>query len=289
MSPVPQPPFPAELLADLHAGNLDPELSARLWPAVRQDPEARRYLDSLDSLSESLAGMAGSDRVVRPMPGDIAARLEALAEALGSAAVPVDGATPAESVEAVGSPDIGELAPAASSTAPMSADRPGAVDVTRSEPAAGSGSAQPISLADRRRRRRIAATLAAAAVIVICAGAALFVGIRTEPDTRPTAAPTGTEATEPATELDTAVALRALGRHDVPGRLADPAALEACVRAAGVDRPVLGSTETTFRDRADAVLILVGGRDGAQITALVVGPGCGPGNPDLLSPITDIG
>ncbi|WP_280406536.1 hypothetical protein, partial [Nocardia carnea] len=163
MSPVPQPPFPAELLADLHAGNIDPELSARLWPAVRQDPEARAYLDSLDSLRESLAGLAESEQVVRPMPGDIAARLEALAESLGGAAVPGVAPDPAESVETtVPLGDSGERAPAAASEVPGFAGL-SAADDTRATPAAGSGEVRPISLADRRRRR-IAATLAAAAV-----------------------------------------------------------------------------------------------------------------------------
>lgn len=283
MNPVPQPPFPAELLADLHAGNIDPELSARLWPAVRRDPEARRYLDSLDSLRESLSGLAESERVVRPMPGDIAARLAALAESLGGETVPADAAGSVESTVPLS--DIGALGPRSPGAA--SAGRSGGPDTAPSSPGAGSGAAEPISLADRRRRR-IAAGLAAAAAVLICAGAALFVGLRAETDTRPTAAPpTGVDHS--GTELDTAVALRALGRHDAPGRLADPAALTACVRAAGVDRPVLGSTEMTFRDRDDAVLILVGGRNGAQVTALVVGPGCGPDDPELLSPITDIG
>ncbi|NKY56339.1 hypothetical protein [Nocardia flavorosea] len=277
MSPVPQPPFPAELLADLHAGNIDPDLAARLWPAVRQDPDARRYLESLDSLRISLTGLAESDRVVRPMPADIAARLEAFAETLGNEAGRNDSADTAGAVETT--VPLGDI------PAPAPAGRFAAADAGRSGPVG----AAPISLDARRRRRRIAAGIAAAAAVLICAGAALFAGFRPEGETVPTAAPTGTTGTESGAEFDTTIALRALGRHDVPGRLADPAALTACVRAAGVDRPVLGSTEMRFRDRDDAVLILVGGRNGAQITALVVGPGCGPGNPELLTPITDIG
>ncbi|MFI1464373.1 hypothetical protein [Nocardia carnea] len=275
MSPVPQPPFPAELLADLHAGNIDPELEARLWPAVRQDPDARRYLESLDALRTSLTGLAESDRVVRPMPVDIAARLEAFAESLGNEAGRKDGAAGA----------VETTVPLGDIPAPAPNGRFAAADAGESGPV---GEA-PISLDAHRRRRRIATAIAAAATVLICAGAALFVGFRPEGETMPTAAPTGTAGTESGAEFDTTIALRALGRHDVPGRLADPAALAACVRAAGVDRPVLGSTEMRFRDRDDAVLILVGGRNGAQVTALVVGPGCGPGNPDLLTPITDIG
>ncbi|WP_280414480.1 hypothetical protein [Nocardia carnea] len=281
MSPVPQPPFPAELLADLHAGNLDPALEARLWPAVRRDPDARRYLESLDALRTSLTGLAESDRVVRPMPADIAARLDAFAESLGSEAGHQDGGDTAGAVEAT--------VPLGDVPAPALAARFGAADADRSAPGAEPAGGAPISLDARRRRRRLAATIAAAAAVLICAGAALFAGVRPEGETTPTAAPTATAGTDSGAEFDTAIALRALGRHDVPGRLADPAALTACVRAAGVDRPVLGSTEMKFRDRDDAVLILVGGRNGAQITALVVGPGCGPGNPELLTPITDIG
>lgn len=284
MSPVPQPPFPAELLADLHAGNIDPELEARLWPAVRQDPDARRYLESLDALRTSLTGLAQSDQVVRPMPTDIAARLEAFAESLGSEAGRKDGADTAEPVEAT--VPLGDIpAPPPALTARFGATmRSG-----RPAPAAAPAGGAPISLDAHRRRRRFTAAIAAAAAVLICAGAALLVGIRPDGETAPTAAPTGTAGTDSGAEFDTAIALRALGRHDVPGRLADPTALTACVRAAGVDRPVLGSTEMRFRDRDDAVLILVGGRNGAQITALVVGPACGPGNPELLTAITDIG
>lgn len=281
MSPVPQPPFPAELLADLHAGNIDPELEARLWPAVRQDPDARRYLESLDAMRRSLTGLAESDRVVRPMPADIAARLEAFAESLGNAAAREDGTDTAETAAAT--------VPLGNPPAPTLISGNGTADSRRSRPAAESDGAGPISLDAHRWRRRLAAPVAAAATVLICAGAALFVGIRSDGETAPTAAPTGTAGTELGAGLDTAVALHALGRHDVPGRLSDPAARTACVRAAGVDRPVLGSTEIRFRERDDAVLILVGGRNGAQVTALVVGPGCGPGNPELLAPITDIG
>ncbi|MBF6350123.1 MULTISPECIES: hypothetical protein [Nocardia] len=281
MSPVPQPPFPAELLADLHAGNIDPELEARLWPAVRQDPDARRYLESLDAVRRSLTGLAESDRVVRPMPADIAARLAGFAESLGSETAHQDGADSADTVEAT--VPLGDI------PAPAFTVGPGAANARRSTPAAECDDEGPISLDAYRRRRRLAAALAAAAAVLICAGAALFIGIRPDGETMPTAAPTETTGTETGAALDMAAALRVLGRHDVPGRLADPAALTACVRAAGVDRPVLGSTEMRFRERDDAVLILVGGRNGAQVTALVVGPGCGPGNPELLAPITDIG
>ncbi|MEV0109129.1 hypothetical protein AB0H42_22680 [Nocardia sp. NPDC050799] len=285
MSPIPQPPFPAELLADLHAGNIDPELGARLWPAVQRDPDAKRYLDSLDELRGSLAALGTVERITRPIPGDIAARLNALAESLGrpggdsgtdtawtGLADPPNDSPPNPSD--IPPPALGSALPALDESGPR----------TPFEPA---GIAAPISLDARRRRRRLVAGLAAAAVLVVAIGATFFAVGGSERATTPTAAPPPSASTEPGPGLDTAVALRALGRNDVGGRLAEPAALAACVAANGIDRPVLGSADMDFRGR-EAVLILVGGRNGAQITALVVGPGCGPGNPDVLA-TTDIG
>ncbi|WP_194816611.1 hypothetical protein [Nocardia sp. XZ_19_385] len=93
----PQPPFSPELLADLHADNLTPEVSAELWPVVRKDPEARSYLNSLDEVNAALRALAGSDRAPEPMPADVAARLESFAEELESAEEP---AAPAERPDA---------------------------------------------------------------------------------------------------------------------------------------------------------------------------------------------
>lgn len=284
MSPIPQPPFAAELLADLHAGNIDPELSARLWPAVQRDPDAKRYLDSLDELRGSLAALGTAERIAHPIPGDIAARLDALAESLGRPGGG-SGTDPAWTGLADplkdSPPTSPAIPPALGSASPeLGQAGPG----TAFEPA---GRTAPVSLDARRRRRRLATGVAAAAVLVVAIGAMFFAGGGSDTDTAPTAAPPPSASSEPGPGLDTAVALRALGRNDVGGRLADPAALTACVAANGIDRPVLGSADTDFHGR-EAILILVGGRNGAQITALVVGPGCGPGNPDALA-TTDIG
>lgn len=279
MSPIPQPPFTAELLADLHAGNIDPELGARLWPAVQRDPEAKRYLDSLDEVRGSLAALGGDERITRPIPGDIAARLNALAESLGGPAGDIADGGVAEPLDSRISGALHVPAPAPD---------PRITDSGSSSPGTVSENIPaPISLDAHRRRRRIAAALAAAAVIVVATGAAFFAVGDADRDTTPTAAPPPSESVEPDPGLDSAVALRALGRNDVRGRLADPAALTACVQAAGIDRPVLGSADMDFHSR-EAVLILVGGRNGAQITALVVGSGCRPGNPEVLA-TTDIG
>ncbi|MET8800454.1 hypothetical protein ABZV91_29185 [Nocardia sp. NPDC004568] len=285
MSPIPQPPFTAELLADLHAGNIDPELAARLWPAVQRDPEARRYLDSLDELRGSLAALGTSERITRPIPGDIAARLDALAGSLGRpGGDPETGAARTEFAE-----PPRDSRPKASVFPPPShaSASPAPEEAGPGTSLAHGALAAPVSSDARRRQRRLAAVLAAAAALVVAVGAAFFAVAGSGGETAPTAAPPPTTSIEPGSALDTVVALRALGRNDAGGRLADPAALTACVEATGIDRPVLGSADMDFHGR-EAVLILVGGRNGAQITALVVGPGCAPGNPDVLA-TTDIG
>ncbi|MDV6274772.1 hypothetical protein R3Q06_14815 [Rhodococcus erythropolis] len=54
---VPSSPFSEDLLADLHAGVLDPETSASLWPLVHADPAARTFVTTLDGVTASLAAL----------------------------------------------------------------------------------------------------------------------------------------------------------------------------------------------------------------------------------------
>lgn len=78
------PPWSVDLLADLHAGVLDPELSSTLWPQVNADPEAREVLAALDSIKVEL-GQLGS-APAEPMPAQFAAQLDAAIEAEASRA-----------------------------------------------------------------------------------------------------------------------------------------------------------------------------------------------------------
>jgi hypothetical protein len=74
------PPWPVDLLADLHAGVLDDAESARLWPQVNADPDARAVLDALDSTVSDLGALPLTP--APPMPPEVAARIDAaLAEA----------------------------------------------------------------------------------------------------------------------------------------------------------------------------------------------------------------
>lgn len=75
-----RPPYSAELLADLHAGVLDEELAARLWPRVRRDPGAVVYLARLDATQARLSALRGASPK-ESIPPEIAARIgAALAE-----------------------------------------------------------------------------------------------------------------------------------------------------------------------------------------------------------------
>src|SRR5262249_2163813 len=69
------PPWSVDLLADLHAGALDSDLSARLWPQVNADPEARAVIEALDTVKVELGQLGHAQ--VEPMPAHFAARLDA--------------------------------------------------------------------------------------------------------------------------------------------------------------------------------------------------------------------
>ncbi|WP_446223697.1 hypothetical protein ACTWPB_29460 [Nocardia sp. IBHARD005] len=254
---MPQPPFPSELLADLHADNLAPELCEQLWPVVRTDVDALHYLNKLDEVNTHLRMLATDERVMHRMPDDVADRMFGFVAQLDAGDGPTDRITPLSVVP---------QAPPA-------------------EPKAPSADEAPISLDRYRSRRRLGLLAAAAAAVAVLAGAgAVFSTLDTTEGT-PTAAP----FTEPAApdELTTAAALRALGKRDVIGPLADDAALTRCVQANGIDRAVLGATSITFRG-SDAVLVLVQGVEAPTITALVVGTGCTTGAPERLT-LRDIG
>ncbi|MPZ82648.1 MAG: hypothetical protein GEV28_20505 [Actinophytocola sp.] len=73
------PPWSVDVLADLHAGVLDPAESARLWPLVNADPEAHAVLMALDSVKIDLGRLGNAQ--VEPMPAQFAARLDTALQA----------------------------------------------------------------------------------------------------------------------------------------------------------------------------------------------------------------
>jgi hypothetical protein len=72
-------PWSVDLLADLHAGVLDPRESAQLWAQVNTDPQARAIIDALDSVKDGLEQLR--DAPAPPMPAHFAARLDAALDA----------------------------------------------------------------------------------------------------------------------------------------------------------------------------------------------------------------
>ncbi|WP_280257923.1 hypothetical protein [Nocardia abscessus] len=257
---VPQPPFASELLADLHADNVTPQQREQLWPAVSRDPEAMRFLRSLDEVSAELRTLGQDERIIHPMPEDVATRLALFVDQLE----PPEDAPPQDaSVHQLPRASVGE-----------------------SQGEARDSVSAPIAL-DERRRGRLRWFAAAAATIVTVACAGVFVSTMRDGDApAPTAQPT-TGNDDLGEDLTVTAALSALGRHNVTGSLAGPGALERCVLANGLDRTVLGSTDIRFQG-GNAVLILLNGPRPPKITALVVGTGCGTGDPQRRA-LQDIG
>ncbi|MFD6390163.1 hypothetical protein [Nocardia sp. NPDC060259] len=215
---MPQPPFPSELLADLHADNLAPELREQLWPTVSTDPDALRYLNQLDEVNSHLRRLGDDERVMHRMPDDVADRMFRFVAELDAGDGPTERVTP------------------------LSAELP-------AEP--------PVSLARYRSRRRMGLLAAAAATVAVLAGAGAVVSTLDTTDGTPTAAQF-TEPATPGDELTTAAALSALGKREVRGPLADDAALTRCVQANGIDRAVLGASSITFRGSDAVLVLVVG-------------------------------
>ncbi|MFC7618414.1 hypothetical protein ACFQV2_38685 [Actinokineospora soli] len=69
------PPWPVDLLADLHAGVLEPNRAADVRARVGDDPEARAVLAALDAVRTDLGALR--DAPAPPMPDHLAARLDA--------------------------------------------------------------------------------------------------------------------------------------------------------------------------------------------------------------------
>ncbi|MGS2807638.1 hypothetical protein [Nocardia sp. MW-W600-9] len=264
---MPQPPFPSELLADLHGDNLAAELREQLLPQVSADPDALHYLSRLDEVNVHLRALATDERVMHPMPDDVADRMFRFVADLDAGDGPTERLTTPPTVQEDGPTDR-----LTTMSVPPPAPQP-PVEA-------------PVSLAQYRSRRRMGLLAAAAAAVAVLAGAGAVVTTLNTTDGTPTAAPF-TEPDTPGDELTTAAALSALGKREVRGPLADEAALARCVAANGIDRTVLGASSITFRG-TDAVLVLVIGPKPPTITALVVGAGCTTGAPEQLA-LRDIG
>jgi hypothetical protein len=255
------PPWPVDVLADLHAGVLDADVADELWPRVRDDPEAAAVLDALDATIAELGGLSAAQ--MPPMPMHQALRLDrALAEET-RAAFP---APPLRSV----------LAPAPGMSQPP---------------------APVVDLAQARGRRNQRIGWAAGVLVVAAAVAAVVVvalprgepGIgEAAPPPTTSQAPGGAASSGPlrlttTTLRDSAVALDAIGRSDY-GPLSPPPALTACLRANGVQGGPIGGMQVVLNGRPGTLLVLTTGHL-AQYRVLVVAPNCSADTPDQLADI----
>ncbi|WP_327142945.1 hypothetical protein [Nocardia sp. NBC_01327] len=292
---IPRPPYSSELLADLHAGNVPADLSAQLWTQVRRDPDAMRYLRSLDQVNNRLRDLGRDEHIAHPMPIAITARLERMIDNL--AATDLDTSDRVATVHRLPVPRQ-STHPAPPSTAPMPVLNGSAIfdtgrldpreldDLVPEEPESEFDLTPGPAPATERFSNRLRWLTAAAATAAITAGAVVAVdAVQTRTGTP--AAAQSAAALPLAAELPPTAVLTAMGHHDISGPLAAGNALSSCLRAAGLDRSVLGSRSVLYGGKP-AVLVLLAGPHAPQITAAVLDNGCGPGNPQVLAS-TDIG
>lgn len=285
--------FSTELLADLHGGSLPPEQAARLWPEVRRDPAAMRYLNALDGVDEQLRELGRDENIAHPVPTEVADRLERMIDDLAAGDTRADGPATVTRLPVAPPPIVRSTHPA---TAPMPVLNGSIFTTGRLDPRdleepflppdldEDDGQADPADLTERPSRRLRWLTAAAAAA-ALAAGAVVAVDALSSRPTTPAARPTADTELDPA--LSPGVVLTAMGRHDITGPLAAGTALTDCLRAADLDRQVLGTRSVVFSG-TPGVLVLLQGPKAPQITAAVLGTGCAPGHPQVLGR-TDIG
>lgn len=75
---IPRPPYSADLLADLHAGVLDDEVAAALWPRVRGDARAMEVIRALDEVQMRVRALGPEENMTdESVPPEVAARIDA--------------------------------------------------------------------------------------------------------------------------------------------------------------------------------------------------------------------
>ena len=244
------PPWSVDLLAELHAGALDSELSARLWPQVNADPEARAVIEALDFVKVELGQLGRAP--AEPMPAHFAARLDA---ALATEARRFAAPAPA---------------PAPPPVAPV-------VDLAEAR-------------RRRNRRLAwgvgVLATAAAAVAVVV----ATFPGANKTDGSAVAGAkpPASNGAAKPPLEVESGNLSAAIGgvtNEKDYGPLNDQEHLDACIRANDIDptkAQTVGVRQVMLDGKPGIMALLTTGEKG-QFRMLIVEPTCGPGNPGKLA------
>ncbi|MEY7971793.1 hypothetical protein AB8O38_07295 [Saccharomonospora xinjiangensis] len=269
------PPWSVDVLADLHAGVLDEQQAAELWPLVNADPDARAIIEALESTTADLSGFASLD--VEPMPADVASRIDAALE------LERQGTT--QAAQMAQAPDRG-TAQAPPQTSPGQGtplSRPEESDVVS------------LDAARRRRNKRLgwgaglltAAAAVVAAVLVVVPGMGGKQGGDLAQPPQPPQPPQSSAAGEaPPLAVDSGNLSAAVGEISGArdfGPLGDQQRLSACLAANGVDPSVqpVGFRPVTI-DGADALVVLLTTGKLGQLRLLALAPDCGEGNPGLL-------
>jgi hypothetical protein len=270
------PPWPLELLADLHAGVFDDSSAATLRSRVLADADARATLAALDATRAALA-----DLPPLRMPDEVAARI---------------GAALREEASRRAATSVTELVTGAPRTAhpePPDPSRPTGAPSARP----GSAPVADLAAARERRRRRLGLPVMAGLLTAAAAVAAIIVVPRVTGDQTgggPHAAPTADSSASDQPLPPLAVSRNNLGTAlsgtlsvvDY-GPLAAAGRLDACLSANRLDpvttRP-LGAREVTLDGTPGILLILPAGT--ARFRLLVVSTDCGPGNPAVLADTT---
>jgi hypothetical protein len=246
----PGPPWPIDLLADLHAGLLDPPEADELRSRVESDPDSRGTLAALDATQRSLAALP------RPrMPEDVAARIdaaiagEAAARAAAPAGAPVVDLTAERARRRGLITGAGILAAAAIIAVFIVVNLTGGT--TGGQPNAGSSPS------------------------------AGQTGVTTRPD--PGTRPLALSSDNLGEALDDT-----LGAAEY-GPLADPSRLAGCLGANGAGQDAaapVGAKQVTLDGEPGVLIVLPAGSNPPKWRLLVVGPECGPGQPAALADTT---
>jgi hypothetical protein len=257
-------PWSVDVLADLHAGVLDPAESARLWPQVNADPEARAVLAALDEVKVGLGQLGNT--AFEPMPAQYAGRLDAAIEA---------------EVRASGRLATAELphAPPAGPVAPPIA--PAVSDLA----------------AARKRRNRVAGWGAGVLTAAAAAAAIAFVALpgqetggtpsaqdgNSAPNTKTEAPDAGTEPPLALSKNNLAAAIGPLNGEFDYGELKDEQGLRDCLTAHDLPSgDPLGVGPVTL-DGQDGVAALLGaGTTAGRFRLVVVEPTCTTDSPGEL-------
>lgn len=240
-------PWSLELLADLHAGALDPAKADALITRARRDPRAGEVLDALDDTTAELAHLPSPQ-----LPEDVAARLDsALNDEVRTRFQPVTAQRPSEDATAA------------------------VTDINRPR------------RRRRQIGVRAGLVAAAAAVTgILLLSPAPFPSPPQQRATPPSSGAHASMALRGEQVTLTSNQFSQVLRSDQYGALSDPEKLTGCLRANGISggKP-MGARHITLNGRPAQLLVLPTGKIG-QFRLLAVGPECSGDHPATLSSTT---